>query len=98
MELRPLRFTDRSLELRLVDEDFSVADVTRTELLNLKHVVFAGVMSPHPLLREVVLRVETAEGDPLKVLTAAAEGAHERAQEFLAAATHLFGKSEGAKS
>ena len=97
MELRPLQLTDRSLEVRLVDEDFSVADILRTELLGLKNVVFAGVQSPHPLLREVVVRVELAEGEPLKVLTAAGEAAQARTHELAVAAAQLFGKGEGAK-
>jgi DNA-directed RNA polymerase subunit L len=97
MELRPLQLTDRSLEVRLVDEDFSVADILRTELLSLKNVVFAGVQSPHPLLREVVVRVEIAEGEPLKVLTTAGEAAQARIHELASAAAEIFGKSEGAK-
>jgi DNA-directed RNA polymerase subunit L len=97
MELRPVQLTDRSLEVRLVDEDFSIADILRTELLGLKNVVFAGVQSPHPLLREVVVRLEVAEGEPLKVLTTAGEAAQARIRELASAAAEVFSRSEGAR-
>ncbi len=70
--------TENLMELHLEDEDFSVAEIIHHELLSDKRVTFAGVMPPHPLLKRVVLKLQT---DKAKVSEVLADGSREAADK-----------------
>lgn len=60
--------TENLIELHLEDIDYSVAEIVHHELLGDKRVVFAGLMAPHPLLKRVVMKVQTGKTGVSEVL------------------------------
>ncbi len=75
----------------LIDkEDYSVADIVHQELLNIRHVKFAGVPPPHPLIKTLTIQVHTDGSKPTKALLEAIEASQERISELLKAAKQAF--------
>ena len=77
------RRTDNTIEVHLKDEDVAVADIIHHELLQDEDVVFAGVVPPHPLIKEVVLRLQSKKQDPISILITVTKNASQRSQEIL---------------
>jgi DNA-directed RNA polymerase subunit L len=73
MVFRLQRTGKELLELELQDEDISIADVIHYEALRDKHVIFAGVVAPHPLQKRVILKIRTGGTDSLEALRRAAK-------------------------
>ena len=75
--------TENLMELHLEDEDFSVAEIVHHELLSDKRVVFAGVMPAHPLVKRIVLKIQTKKVKVPEVLTDGSQRAVQRSTEIL---------------
>ena len=86
MEFQVTKISKKEIELRIEDEDYSLADVLRQELLTSEEVDFAGVMPPHPLLRRLVIRVRSKKGSPMKCIEEGALRAAKRVKELREAA------------
>ena len=71
-------------------EDYSVADIIHKELLNVKHVKFAGVAPPHPLIKTLTLQIHTDGADGNKVLKEALAASQAKLAEILAEAKQRF--------
>ena len=56
------------LEAQIDDEDLATFDVLHHELLNNKRVIFAGVISHHPLLKRTTLKLTTKDVIPSDVV------------------------------
>ena len=71
-------------------EDYSVADIVHKELLNVKHVKFAGVAPPHPLIKTLTLQIHTDGADANKVLRDALAACQAKLADLLVVAKQTF--------
>jgi DNA-directed RNA polymerase subunit L len=81
---------DGALEVVIDKEDYSIADIIHKELMNVKHVKFAGVPPPHPLLKTLTIEVSTDTNKPNKALEEAVEISQEKVAELLKLAKEIF--------
>lgn len=77
------RVADNTIEVHLKDEDVAIADIIHHELLQDKDVVFAGVVPPHPLIKEVVLKLQSKKEDPITILLDSTKNASRITREIL---------------
>ena len=84
---------DNAISVQIDKEDYSVADIVHHELLNVKHVKFAGVPPPHPLIKTLTIQIHTDGSKPTKALLESIEIAQERISELLTAARQAFPSS-----
>lgn len=90
MILRVESLADNAISVEIDKEDYSVADIVHRELLDVKHVKFAGVPPPHPLIKTLTIQVHTDGSKPTKALLEAIEASQERISELLLAARQAF--------
>ncbi len=79
-----------ALQVVIDKEDYSIADIIHKELMNVKHVKFAGVPPPHPLIKTLTIEVSTDTNKPAKALEEALELSQERVAELLKIAREIF--------
>jgi DNA-directed RNA polymerase subunit L len=79
-----------AVQLQIDGEDYSVCDIIHKELLNLKHVKFAGVAPPHPLIKTMTVQFHTDGADGLKILNEAIDNAGKKIDELLSIAEKTF--------
>lgn len=79
-----------AIQIQIEGEDYSVADIVHKELLGVKHVKFAGVAPPHPLIKTLTIQVHTDGGDANDLLKQATANAQAITQEILEAARSEF--------
>jgi DNA-directed RNA polymerase subunit L len=79
-----------AIQIQIDGEDYSVADIVHKELLGVKHVKFAGVAPPHPLIKTLTIQVHTDGGDANELLKQAVTNAQARTKEILDAAISEF--------
>ncbi len=84
---------DNAISVQIDKEDYSIADIVHRELLNVKHVKFAGVPPPHPLIKTLTIQIHTDGSKPTKALLEAIEIAQEKISELLTAAKQAFPSS-----
>jgi DNA-directed RNA polymerase subunit L len=73
---------NNEVELKIQEEDISIMHIVQHELLNNKHVEFAGIVLKHPLLKDYILRVVTRKKDPIETIHEASVIASERVKEI----------------
>jgi DNA-directed RNA polymerase subunit L len=95
MNLKINAVADNAAQIQIDKEDYSVADIVHKELLGLKHVKFAGVPPPHPLLKTLTIQVHTDGTKPTKSLVEAVEVAQERVADLLKLAREVFPQEHG---
>jgi DNA-directed RNA polymerase subunit L len=81
---------DNAISVEIDKEDYSVADIVHKELLSIKHVKFAGVPPPHPLIKTLTVTVHTDGSKPTKALLEAIEIAQAKVSELLDATKQAF--------
>lgn len=81
---------ENAISVQIDKEDYSLADIVHRELLNVKHVKFAGVPPPHPLIKTLTIQVHTDGSKPTKALLEAIEISQGKVSELLAAARQAF--------
>jgi DNA-directed RNA polymerase subunit L len=81
---------DNAISVQIEKEDYSIADILHRELLNVKHVKFAGVPPPHPLIKTLSVQIHTDGSKPTKALLDAIEISQAHVSELLAAAKQVF--------
>jgi len=79
-----------ALEVVIDKEDYSIADIVHKELMNVKHVKFAGVPPPHPLIKTLTIEVSTDMSKPTKALEEALEISQKKVAELLKLAKEMF--------
>jgi len=90
LNVKVVSIADNALQIQIDKEDYSVADIVHKELLNVKHVKFAGVPPPHPLLKTLTVQVHTDGTAPMKLVNEALDLAKERVAELLKEANDVF--------
>ena len=71
LNLKVVSIADNAVQIQIDKEDYSIADIVHRELLNVKHVKFAGVPPPHPLLKTLTIQVHTDGASPMKLINEA---------------------------
>jgi DNA-directed RNA polymerase subunit L len=82
-----------AIQVQIDGEDYSVADIVHKELLSVKHVKFAGVAPPHPLIKTLSIQLHTdgsAGPDANELLKEAVTNALERMEEIMDATKKAF--------
>ena len=72
-----------AIQIQIDGEDYSIADIVHKELLGIKHVKFAGVAPPHPLIKTITIQLHTDGDDANELLKEAVNNAQERTKEIL---------------
>ena len=90
MNLKINSVGDGAVQVVIEKEDYSIADIVHKELMNVKHVKFAGVPPPHPLIKTLTIEVSTDSNRPTKVLEEALELSQKRVAELLKIAREIF--------
>ncbi|MDG6998230.1 MAG: hypothetical protein JRN15_03850 [Nitrososphaerota archaeon] len=81
---------DNAVQIQIDKEDYSIADIVHKELLSVKHVKFAGVPPPHPLIKTLTIQIHTDGSKPSKSLEEAIEASQEKVSELLKIARQVF--------
>ena len=97
MILKVNSIAENAISVQIDKEDYSVADIVHKELLSVKHVKFAGVPPPHPLIKTLTIQIHTDGSKPTKALLEAIEISQEKISELLSAAKQAF-PSSGVKT
>jgi DNA-directed RNA polymerase subunit L len=90
LQLKIIPLSKESVQVQIDGEDYSVCDIIHKELLGLKHVKFAGVAPPHPLIKTMTIQFHTDGADSNKILSEAIENAQKRMTELLELANGAF--------
>lgn len=90
MQLKVTSLNKEAIQLQIDGEDYSVCDIIHKELLNLKHVKFAGVAPPHPLIKTMTVQFHTDGAEGNKVLSEAVDNARKKIDELLELANKTF--------
>jgi DNA-directed RNA polymerase subunit L len=88
--LRVDSLAENAISVQIDKEDYSIADIVHRELLNVKHVKFAGVPPPHPLIKTLTIQVHTDGAKPTKSLLEAIEASQGKISDLLQAARQAF--------
>lgn len=81
---------DNAVQIQIDKEDYSIADIVHKELLTVKHVKFAGVPPPHPLIKTLTIQIHTDGAKPTKSLEEAIEVSQTKVAELLKIAKQMF--------
>ena len=76
MEISIVSQNKGSLELEISDQDQALVAILHHELIGSKRVQFAAFKAPHPLLKKILLKIDTKGTDPFTELSASCEKAH----------------------
>ncbi|HXQ91709.1 MAG TPA: RpoL/Rpb11 RNA polymerase subunit family protein [Nitrososphaerales archaeon] len=90
MNLKIIPVGQGAVQVLIEKEDYSIADIVHKELMNVKHVKFAGVAPPHPLIKTLTIEVSTDSNKPTKALEEALKLSQERVAELLKVAKEIF--------
>ncbi|MCP8315293.1 MAG: hypothetical protein H3Z51_00325 [archaeon] len=83
MEIKVISSTEKILIMDIENEDISIPEIIRYELLKDNHVIFAGVMEQHPLLKKLTMRIQTKSIEPLNVLISSCSKAIGKTSELI---------------
>lgn len=64
-----------SLELEISDQDQSLVAIVHHELIGNKNVRFAAFKAPHPLLKKILLKIDTKGTNPFTELSSSCKTA-----------------------
>ena len=74
---------DNQATVEITDEDLAIGYILRKELLKNNEVVFAGAVTPHPLVNNFKVQVETKKSDPMSQILVSSNSAIEISNEIL---------------
>ncbi len=84
MELKLIDETKNSIKIQIEKVDFSIPDIIHQEVLKDGNVVFVGVLPPHPILKQFIIKMEVKPKiKPIQVLTASSKKAWKQAESIL---------------
>jgi DNA-directed RNA polymerase subunit L len=96
MDIKLFEESGTNIRLQIENEDFSISDIIHQELLKDSKVVFAGVLTPHPLLKQYIIKMEVKKGtNPINILKTSSGQAVKSAEAMLKEAQRAF--KEGKK-
>ncbi|MHB2035893.1 MAG: RpoL/Rpb11 RNA polymerase subunit family protein [Nitrososphaerales archaeon] len=90
LNLKVNSIADNAISVQIEKEDYSLADIVHKELLSVKHVKFAGVPPPHPLIKTLTIQIHTDGSKPTKALLEAIELSQEKISDLLAVTRQAF--------
>lgn len=90
MNLKVSTVADNAVQVQIDKEDYSIADIVHKELLGVKHVKFAGVPPPHPLIKTLTIQIHTDGAKASKCLEEAVESSRAKVAELLQVAKEAF--------
>ena len=91
MELKLTEETKTGIKLQIEKIDFSIPDIIHQELLKDPNVVFAGVLPPHPILKQFILKMEVnPKTKPIQILITCCEKAAKQIELMLKEAQKAF--------
>lgn len=73
---------DKRLQMEVEEEDLSLAQIVRKELLRRPDTAFAGVVKPHPLIPKFIIALETKKRNPIDTLIEGSKKALEQSEEL----------------
>lgn len=82
MEAQVLNSSQKEINLSITKSDIGTLYIIQHELLQGSNVDFAGVIVKHPLTNECWMKVNSAKGNPVKEISAAADSAIKTADEL----------------
>jgi DNA-directed RNA polymerase subunit L len=88
--VKVVSIADNAVQIQIDKEDYSIADIVHRELLNVKHVKFAGVPPPHPLIKTLTVQVHTDGASPMKLVNEALDLAKDQVAELLKETNDAF--------
>ena len=91
MELKLIEETKTKLKIQIENVDSSIPDIIHQEVLKDIKVVFAGVLPPHPILKQFIIQMEVKPKiKPISILTAGSEKAWKQAESILKEAQQVI--------
>ena len=91
MELKLIEETKSGIKIQIEKVDFSIPDIIHQEILKDSNVVFAGVLPPHPILKQFIIKMEVKPKiKPIQILTASSEKAWKQAESILKEAKQIL--------
>lgn len=72
----------KNLKMEIKEEDLSIGQIVRRELLKNPDTAFAGVVKPHPLLKKFVINLQTKRRNPVQVLVDGSKSAMKQSMEL----------------
>jgi DNA-directed RNA polymerase II subunit RPB11 len=92
MEIKVISRTENSLMIEIENEDISIPEIIRHELLKDEKITFAGVREQHPLLKKLNMRVQTKDVEPLNALISSCSKAIEKTSDLLSEVKKVLAK------
>ncbi len=90
MNVKVIRMSDSAIQVQIEGVDYSVSDIIHKELLGLRHVKFAGVAPPHPLIKIITIQIHTDGVLPKNTLKEAVNISESKVEELLAVTRETF--------
>ncbi|MEE9586350.1 MAG: RpoL/Rpb11 RNA polymerase subunit family protein [Nitrososphaerales archaeon] len=91
MDLKIIEESVTNIRVQVENEDFSILDIIHLELLKDSKVVIAGVITPHPLLKQYLLKINVKKKvNPMNVLAVGCGRAVKNSEALLKEARRAF--------
>lgn len=82
MQAQVVNASKQEINLSIKESDIGTLYIIQHELLKVSEIDFAGVIVKHPLTNEIWMRVNVANGDPMKEISNATDSAIQSAEEL----------------
>ena len=90
MNIKVIPMSESAIQVQIEGTDYSISDIVHRELLSVKHVKFAGVAPPHPLIKIITIQVHTDGMSPRNAVSEAAGASKEKVDEILKVTRQAF--------
>src|SRR2546428_14148263 len=90
MNLKLIPMSESVIQVQIEGVDYSISDIVHKELLSVKHVKFAGIAPPHPLLKILTIQVHTEGISPRTAVSEAAKTSTDKVEELLKVVRQTF--------
>ncbi len=91
MDVKLIEESISDIKIQIENVDFSIPDILHHELLKDPNIVFAGVMPPHPILKQFIIQIKVKpKNKPLSILIANSEKAIKNSENILKEAQQAF--------
>lgn len=95
MQVQTTSEGDKRLTVEITGEDNSLAEIVHYELLEEKSVTFAGVLPPHPLINELIIKVRAQRIKPEKAFVNSIQSAIDITDELYESVDKALGDGSG---
>lgn len=91
MDLKLVEESISDITIQIENVDFSIPDIIHHELLKDPKIVFAGVVPPHPILKQFIIKIKVhPKMKPLPILIANSENAVKNSELIMKEAQQAF--------